>query len=431
MKTWIFSIMWQEEKMIPWFLRNYSWADKIVVWLEPSNDNSAKLLKSCSKVDLRPWPHRGLDDNRFTEAVNKWGQEARGKADWICWVDCDELLHHPNILSVLEKANGDIFPSTGYALISQNGWPDPKLPGQLYDYVKTGVPQDNYSKMLLHRPSLNVIQAIGRHVYPGHFPKHDGRVCSDAGIKLLHCHCLGGVESTAERNRRNYARVLNKQHAWNFSEPHNSNPKQSGSVAWVADAIQNNKLIDVFTGDPMVDKTTLKKVQFGSNSNKLTGWENYDVDVDITKPLPFKDGSCSHLYAEHCLEHISHQEAWNFFTECHRILAKGGRLRIAIPDFTKLERDMIPEYQSAVKAGGHGDGSKLAALKAVIFEHGHKSAWNSALLFSFLKAIGFSVTKPAYGESTDPVLVNVEQHWKIVTKPVAENETSIVEGQKL
>lgn len=441
---------------MPWFLKHYSaFAEKVYIFLEPSSDSTDQIVKSFPKAELRKYPHRGLDDNRFIEAASSWYKESRGKADWVAWVDCDELLWHDNILSVLEKADGDIFPSTGYALISRNGWPDSKGQGQIYDSVKTGVRQANYDKKILFRPSLDIEFAIGRHTYANPaFPKHNGKECSDVGIKLLHCHCLGGTEETAQRNRRNYARATDKKNAWNFSDAHNNNPKQSGAVAWVKDILDNNCLIDVFTGQPvaptvpaasppstdrlpMVPSPTpaqrppaLKKVQFGSGGNKLDGWLNLDLETDIRKKLPFTDGSVSHIYGEHCLEHISHQESWNFFSECHRILAKGGVLRIAIPDFTKLEREMIPEYQAAVKAGGHGDGTKQSSLKAVVFSHGHRSVWNSALLRSFLKAVGFSVSAPAYGESSHSALVGVENHWRAVGRKVAENETSCVEGVK-
>ncbi len=456
MKVWTLSIFWNEERMARWFIRHYEpWVERMVVWLEPSSDKTYEVLKQCPKVDLRKWPHRGLDDDRFTEAVNSWYHEARGKADWVGFFDADELLFHENILSVLEKADGDIFPSTGYALISKTGWPESHLKGQLYDHVRTGVRQPNYDKQLLHRPKLNVTQAVGRHVYSDKFPKHDGKLCTDAGLKLLHAHHTGGIDDTAARNRRNYARALNKNHAWNFAPGHNENPKQLGSVAWVADAIKNNRLIDVFTGQPIMPTvpatpppstgrlpmvpspasapakpSALKKVQFGSGSAKFEGWINLDIETNITKKLPFFDGSVSHVYCSHLIEHVTSQQAWGFFTECYRILVKDGRLRIAIPDFTKLERDMTEEYQQAVKKGGHGDGSKQSALKACVFAHGHQSVWNSALLRSFLKAIGFTVSAPEYGKSSDSVMCNRETHGAVVGESVARTETSICEGVK-
>src|SRR5207245_7696031 len=104
--------------------------------------------------------------------------------------------------------------------------------------------QTNFDKKLLWRPRLNIEHAIGRHTYPD-WPKHNGKECADAGIKLFPLHHCGGAEDTARRNRRDYARATNKARAWNYAPGHNDNPQQVGSVAWVRDAIQNHKLIDV------------------------------------------------------------------------------------------------------------------------------------------------------------------------------------------
>ncbi len=429
MNLWIFSIMWNEAKMAPWFARHYSsFADRIITFVESSADGTEKILRQFPKVEVRRWPFRGLDDNRFLEAVNNWMKEARGKSDWVAWVDADELLYHPNMRQLLEKPDGDIFESIGYALISPTGWPESQV-GQIYDHVRTGVRQSNYDKLLLHRSGIDVIQTIGRHAYPGQFPKHKGKISSEK-IKLLHCHCLGGVDYTAQRNRRNYGRAIDKKFAWNFADEHNFNPKQSGSVAWVKDAIENDRLFDVFSGEQQVSKVTGLKLHLGCGGIKFEGWCNHDMDVDLKKPLPFGDGSASHIYCSHVIEHLSHQEAWNFFVEAHRVLSTGGILRLAIPDFTKLERDLTKEYQNAVKAGGHGDGSRMAALKACVFEHGHRSTWNSALLRSFLKALNFTVSAPAYAESSDPVLQNLERHGVVVGEGVARTETSCVEARK-
>lgn len=48
----------------------------------------------------------------------------------------------------------------------------------------------------------------------------------------------------------------------------------------------------------------MRKIQFGCGGNKLDGWENYDRDVNISKPLPFEDNSIRFIFAEHVLEHV-------------------------------------------------------------------------------------------------------------------------------
>lgn len=426
-KVWTFSVCYNEARMAPWFVRHYSpWVDRMVIWDESSTDETQDILRGCANVDLRPWPHRGLDDNRFLEAVNGWYQEARGKADWVAWVDMDELIYHPNMLEMLEKTDADVMPSTGYALISPSGWPDAKSKGQLYELVRTGLRQTNFDKKLLFRSSINMTHTFGRHTYSD-WPKHNGKESPDVGIKLLHCHHVGGVEDTAQRNRRNYARALDKKFAWNYATGPNDDPNQSGSVAWVKNGIEKDLLIDVMSGEKV-----LKKLHFGAGAHSLPGWTNTDLpQVDIRKRLPYEDKSASHIFIEHAIEHVSMKEAWNFIEECHRVLIPGGVVRIAFPDLVRMRKNMTQEYQDAVKAGGHGDGSAKAALKACVFEHGHQGVWTTELLGNFLMANGFAANSCNYGSSKHKELNDIEQHWKTVGKSVAEVETSIVEGTKL
>lgn len=174
----------------------------------------------------------------------------------------------------------------------------------------------------------------------------------------------------------------------------------------------------------------LRKLQFGSGGRNLEGWENYDAEVDISKPLPFPDNCASRIFAEHVIEHVTHQEAWNFLEECKRVLAPGGVVRIAIPDVERISCFVNDEYMQVVQRTVGGDGSARAAIKAAVFEHGHKAAWTKQLLWVFMHTIGFDVIEECPGRSQHRDLVNVEQHWKTVGKKVSDTETSVVEGVK-
>lgn len=426
MKVWTYSICWNEARMAPWFLRHYEpWVDRMVVYLEPSTDDTEKILSACPKVEIRPWLSQGLDDEKFLATVNESYLDARGKCDWVAFVDLDELLFHPDMKRVLEAADGDIFRSTGYALISKTGWPDLKNRGQLYEHVPTGVRQPNFDKLLLARPSLNLQHTIGRHTYPGAWPKHKGQVASSV-LTLLHAHHVGGVEDTARRNRRNYARARDKKFAWNYEPTTEANPTQVGTVAWVKHALGNGQMQDVV----FASGAQLAKYHLGSGGKNIDGWRNHDIEIDLRKPLPFPNESASHMLAEHVIEHVTHKEAWCFMEECYRVLARGGIVRIAIPDFARLTSEISDEYRLAVKSGGHGDGSIKSCLRAMVFEHGHQAVWTEQLLVHMLEAVGFKATPFDYSQSQDSQLVNVEQHWKTVGLGVAKCETSVVEGLK-
>lgn len=422
-KIWVFSICWNEAFMLPWFLKHYeTFADKIIIWDENSNDGSRQLIKSHSKCELRDWPHKGLDDEKFLYAVNNWSKEAIGKADWIIWPDIDELLYHPNPRDALLAPNGDVIPSVGYALIAKH--PPDNLFGvnQIYDKIGTGYRQENYDKRIIWRTHVNIQHTIGRHTYGNEWPKFSGKLSTNTEFKLLHCHHLCGAEFTRIRNLRNYDRAVHKKFAWNYA----TGEKSAGTEHWVNELIKGNKLIDIMT----VTKPELNKLHLGCGGKVIEGWKNYDIELDIRNPLPFADSTASHILAEHVLEHVSHQQAWLFLEECKRVLAAGGVVRIAIPDLVKIWKDQTEEYRQAVKTGGHGDGSIKSVVRAAVFNHGHQAAWTQELLITMMEAIGFKTEFRAVGQSKHKELVNIEQHGKTVGENVNKVETSIVEGVK-
>lgn len=435
MKLCIFTICKDEARMMVWFLRHYSTiADKIIVFDEQSSDGTRELVKACPKAELHEWPWHGLDDEKFQFAVNNWYREEVGNYDYVAWVDVDELLWSPNLLRDIEQSKADVITTTGYALINREGWPVDDGKSQAYELVKTGVRQSNYDKPIIWRPEISIQHAIGRHRYEGQWPKYSGKPIVDVGIKLFHLHHLGALEGTVQINARNLGRAVNKKYAWNYTEAYN-NPEQVGSAEWVRDAIVSNKLIDCVTGfvkpSEVKEKSGLK-IQVGSGSNELEGWINTDVReaaviVDISKPLPYPDGCASHILASHVIEHVSHKEAWNFLSECHRILQPRGVVRICIPDITRMWAEITPEYCRVASK----EGTSQAAIRAAVFDHGHNAAWNKELLASFLQAIGFQTIYENYGESTDSELCGIDGHGKAVGESIARTETSVVEGVKL
>jgi len=57
---------------------------------------------------------------------------------------------------------------------------------------------------------------------------------------------------------------------------------------------------------------------------------------DIRKELPFMDNKVSYIYCSNVLEHLQPCETIKVVTECHRVLKKGGKLRVVIPDLDIL-----------------------------------------------------------------------------------------------
>jgi predicted SAM-dependent methyltransferase len=67
-----------------------------------------------------------------------------------------------------------------------------------------------------------------------------------------------------------------------------------------------------------------------------------DIVWDFTKGLPFKDNSCTTIYASHTFEHISRQDLIIVLNECWRCLKPSGYLWVIVPSYDSESRYIIP-----------------------------------------------------------------------------------------
>lgn len=170
----------------------------------------------------------------------------------------------------------------------------------------------------------------------------------------------------------------------------------------------------------------MRKIQFGCGGNRLEGWENYDYEIDISKPLPFENEIATHVLAEHVVEHVTIHDAWNFIEECYRILLKNGYLRIAVPCVSRIFQLADNDYFQFIKKHGWGDANIKSAVKSIIFNHGHKTIWEQASLEAIVKSIGFTVLSSAPEE-----MKNTMNHDRVIGEKINNIETIWVDCQKL
>ena len=84
------------------------------------------------------------------------------------------------------------------------------------------------------------------------------------------------------------------------------------------------------------------RLNLGAGESEIEGFEARDgAKGDCLFPLPDADGSIETIRASHVLEHFSHLEVAAVFADWVRVLAPGGRIRIAVPDFEKIVRDYL------------------------------------------------------------------------------------------
>lgn len=204
---WAYTIVRNEAKMLPWWLRYYgSFCEHLVVYDDASDDGTPELARAAG-AEVRGLPWSGLDDGesvRFAEWVYP---EARGLAHWVMWVDADELVVDGQ--APIEDVLGEMCSRTPRVQLPKvqglqmyasefhaaSEWPMT----QLHELVRRGVPDENYSKAVVFDPDLELSFGVGRH-------STGGAPLQPSTLKLLHFRFMGRAYYL-ERSRRNHARL--------------------------------------------------------------------------------------------------------------------------------------------------------------------------------------------------------------------------------
>jgi predicted SAM-dependent methyltransferase len=138
-------------------------------------------------------------------------------------------------------------------------------------------------------------------------------------------------------------------------------------------------------------------LNIGSGYNPKPGWTNIDlvgapVDVawDLSRGIPFSDGSVDGIYQEHLMEHLTLREGLELCRECHRVLRRGGVLRVAVPDAGELLGSYAgtkdPTWAQATPV-------PMLAVDALFYEHGHRAMYDGELLSLLVASAGFDSTE--------------------------------------
>lgn len=148
------------------------------------------------------------------------------------------------------------------------------------------------------------------------------------------------------------------------------------------------------------------KLQFGSGGNILTGWQNYDSEMDIRKvPFPFQDNSAEMIFACHVMEHVSSGDAMRFLTDCYRILKPGGVIRICCP--------VIGQWLTRQHA------------RDLTSNHGHEIILDEHLMRMLLWMAGFDHDKIRRTDRRE-----MDGHFRVIGLDADNLETCRMEGTK-
>ena len=187
------------------------------------------------------------------------------------------------------------------------------------------------------------------------------------------------------------------------------------------------------------------KVNVGCGPIGKSGWINADIDYspgvnciwDCRRSLPFEDASVKCIFTEHFVEHLDYcEEMPVFLSECHRVLAPKGIVRIIVPDGERyLQGYSSQGWDALTKTRPLGPGRSDAHFGAhyntkmelinVVFRqyYEHKFAYDFETLEFLLRKHGFSsVCRQSFGQSLLSDL--------LIDKPERATESLYVEAVK-
>lgn len=101
---------------------------------------------------------------------------------------------------------------------------------------------------------------------------------------------------------------------------------------------------------------TIRKLEIGAGDYPKEGYEQLDSRdlphiqyVCDARELPFNDETFNEVYSSQTLEHFGRTETWKVLKEWHRVVIKGGRVILQLPDMSGMLRD----YYSGVNDWAH------------------------------------------------------------------------------
>ena len=142
----------------------------------------------------------------------------------------------------------------------------------------------------------------------------------------------------------------------------------------------------------MNNKSLPIKLHLGCGTKFIPGFIHIDVveDVHINHQasaceLPYPNDSVELIYASHILEHFGRWEIRSVLNEWYRVLAPGGILRLAVPDFAACAKIY---YEEGLKDGLTGLVGLICGGQRNEYDF-HKMIFDEAFLTGELLAQGF------------------------------------------
>jgi hypothetical protein len=185
---WLFTISWNEERMLPFFFRHYDrWVDRYIIHDDGSTDRTLEMFAARPNVQVLRFERHvaGSFVASATLLQNHAWKVARGNAAWTVITAIDEHLHHPDIVGYLARCRQQgvsAIPALGFQMLTDRF---PESTEWLAETQRSGAPYDMMNKLSIFQPDMleETNYAPGRHS-----AAPQGRVVYPKADELLNLH---------------------------------------------------------------------------------------------------------------------------------------------------------------------------------------------------------------------------------------------------
>ena len=179
-------------------------------------------------------------------------------------------------------------------------------------------------------------------------------------------------------------------------------------------------------------ENTIIKLHVGCGGHILGGWLNADwyplslsaCHLDATRRFPYADSTFDFVFSEHMIEHVTYPQGVAMLSECHRVLKKGGRIRLSTPDLAfmlALSREDRSETEAEYIEWATGSMIQGAPYPHATFvinhfvrSWGHQFIYDEQLLTDALRRAGFSsIVRCGLNMSAEPALCGLENEGRM------------------
>jgi predicted SAM-dependent methyltransferase len=208
--------------------------------------------------------------------------------------------------------------------------------------------------------------------------------------------------SPFQKLKRAVVRLLGRETANRLAAPYHNRQARRRSIEFLANLPKDDL-----------------SVNLGCGYRPMKGWVNIDrargpevqVVWDLADGLPFPESSCSAIFSEHLIEHVTKEEATRLLSECHRVLKASGVLRVSTPDAELFLRSYAGDREFlAHPSFAQEIDTPVDRVNYMMREYGqHLWSYDEELLTLMFKRAGFSsIIRQRFGISLHPRMDNID-----------------------